>query len=329
MMAHGDDPILLDKFSNTLLEVYRLAREEPLERFLQTMLECIQPLIPFSAAWWGNGAPSADNPELMHSYYLYNLPDSYFEDWRSIKDHDNTIEQVSHKSGSAVVLTIDSPEISNGLKWLAQKYNFSELMCIIISQDEVSGLIDHLSLYRSTDDIPFSALEINLLEALMPHLLSAKSINHLRNAQVLQESRKGVPQALAICDAKGVLKISEPGFADLLLNEWPDWKGPILPFMPTQDGYQGQMLSIEAFPRDEKFLLVARTLYPIEQLSTREQDVAVRFGQGETYKEIARDIGISPNTVRYYLRSIYIKLGINNKTEISRLLHDLRNNKPI
>ena len=41
---------VLNTFSDTLLELYRLAREEPLERFHQTMMECVQNLIPFDAA---------------------------------------------------------------------------------------------------------------------------------------------------------------------------------------------------------------------------------------------------------------------------------------
>ncbi len=163
----------------------------------------------------------------------------------------------------------------------------------------------------------------------MPHLLSAASINQIRNTNVFMESNTENPMSLAVSDTNGVLQSSEPGLVDLLLTEWPDWRGPQLPFTPTPKGYQGQALAIDCQARGQNFLLIARPLFPIEQLSAREQDVAVRFGQGRTYKEIAREIGISPNTVRYYLRSIYMKLNINSKADISRLLHDLPNSKPI
>ncbi len=323
-----DDAELLSKFSLTLLEVYRLAREEPLERFLQTMLECIQSLIPFQSAWWGRGTPSSEEPECLQSFFLLGLPANYFDDWKTIRKQDDTVERVFKAPGKPVVLTIDRPDISEGLKWLAHKYEFSELMCTI-SRDEITGFINHLSLYRGHQDPDFSPVELKLMESLMPHLLSAASINQIRNVHVLMESKSENPTALAVCDANGVLQSSEPGLVDLLLTEWPDWRGPQLPFTPALEGYHGQSLAIDCQVRGQKFLLIARPLYPIEQLSAREQDVAVRFGQGLTYKEIARDIGISPNTVRYYLRSIYMKLGINNKADISRLLHDLPNSKPI
>lgn len=55
-------------------------------------------------------------------------------------------------------------------------------------------------------------------------------------------------------------------------------------------------------------------------LSPRERSVAVLYGQGLTYKEVARRLGISPATVRHHLRQAYAKLGIQDKAEISWVL---------
>jgi DNA-binding CsgD family transcriptional regulator len=49
--------------------------------------------------------------------------------------------------------------------------------------------------------------------------------------------------------------------------------------------------------------------------------VAERFGGGGTYKQIARELGVAPNTVRHHIRSIYSKLGVNSKAGITQLLH--------
>ena len=56
-------------------------------------------------------------------------------------------------------------------------------------------------------------------------------------------------------------------------------------------------------------------------LSARETDVAERFGGGRTYKEIARELGLAPNTVRHHIRSIYEKLGVSGKAGIAQLLN--------
>lgn len=54
-----------------------------------------------------------------------------------------------------------------------------------------------------------------------------------------------------------------------------------------------------------------------EPLSKREQEVAEAYAAGASYKEIARDLGISPMTVRTYLSTIYRKLGVSSKLELA------------
>ncbi len=68
-------------------------------------------------------------------------------------------------------------------------------------------------------------------------------------------------------------------------------------------------------------LLTARRRSSLELLSTRELQVARGFAVGQTYKEVARNIGMSPCTVRHHLRKIYNKLGVTRKAQIAQLLH--------
>ena len=55
-------------------------------------------------------------------------------------------------------------------------------------------------------------------------------------------------------------------------------------------------------------------------LSTRERDVAQRYADGMTYRQIAGDLKIAPATVRNQIASIYRKLGVSNKPELIRSL---------
>ncbi|WRI21849.1 helix-turn-helix transcriptional regulator [Pseudomonas canadensis] len=60
----------------------------------------------------------------------------------------------------------------------------------------------------------------------------------------------------------------------------------------------------------------------IERLSTRELEVAKGFAAGQTYKEVARSVGVSPCTVRHHLRKIYNKLGITRKAQGAQLIQE-------
>ena len=58
----------------------------------------------------------------------------------------------------------------------------------------------------------------------------------------------------------------------------------------------------------------------IETLSKRELEVATAYADGASYKEIARDLGISPTTVRSHLRTVYSKLNVTSKIALAQML---------
>jgi DNA-binding CsgD family transcriptional regulator/GAF domain-containing protein len=51
-------------------------------------------------------------------------------------------------------------------------------------------------------------------------------------------------------------------------------------------------------------------------LSKREREVAADYVEGQSYKEIARTLGIAPATVRTHLRTLYRKLGVTSRPEL-------------
>lgn len=50
-------------------------------------------------------------------------------------------------------------------------------------------------------------------------------------------------------------------------------------------------------------------------LTPRETSVLTLLVKGGSQKQIARDLLISPHTVAHYCKSIYVKLGVNSRTE--------------
>lgn len=54
---------------------------------------------------------------------------------------------------------------------------------------------------------------------------------------------------------------------------------------------------------------------PMSTLSRREKDVLHLLCEGQNYKDIARALFVSPNTVRFHLKNIYKKLRVNSRHE--------------
>jgi len=57
---------------------------------------------------------------------------------------------------------------------------------------------------------------------------------------------------------------------------------------------------------------------PESRLSQRETELLQAFARGESYKQAARTLGISPHTVGTHVKSIYRKLEVNSRSEAIR-----------
>lgn len=54
---------------------------------------------------------------------------------------------------------------------------------------------------------------------------------------------------------------------------------------------------------------------PLAGLTPRERDILALLAEGDSSKQIATRLGLTPGTVRAYLHTIYEKLGVDNRTQ--------------
>ncbi|MEC9197905.1 MAG: response regulator transcription factor [Pseudomonadota bacterium] len=94
-------------------------------------------------------------------------------------------------------------------------------------------------------------------------------------------------------------------------------------------GYIPKTSRAEAFANAIRFLLMGETFLPaefftrkvepkkprIENLSARESDVLLLVAEGRSNKDVANELGLSETTVKMHLRSIYSKIGVDNRTQ--------------
>jgi DNA-binding NarL/FixJ family response regulator len=59
-------------------------------------------------------------------------------------------------------------------------------------------------------------------------------------------------------------------------------------------------------------------------LSPREREVALGVAKGQSNAEVAADLTMTVATVKAHLSHIFVKLGVENRTQIALLAHDAR-----
>jgi len=60
----------------------------------------------------------------------------------------------------------------------------------------------------------------------------------------------------------------------------------------------------------------------IDELTPQELQIALRLAAGNTTRETAAALLLSPKTVDYHLRHVYMKLGTHTREELRHALHD-------
>jgi DNA-binding CsgD family transcriptional regulator len=58
----------------------------------------------------------------------------------------------------------------------------------------------------------------------------------------------------------------------------------------------------------------------IDELTPQELQIALLLASGKTTREAAAALFLSPKTIEYHLRRVYLKLGIHSRTELAEAL---------
>ena len=296
-----------------ILELYRASREVPFRCFQEHALAIAKRVIAFDSAWWGTASIS---PNLIHRLHLHNCDGGfpYLEQ--------NFVRQAMLQNPGTTInlsdlITHDAFVRTELYRLVGEPHKIECLLATLLIEP-ASSLIEFITLWRHDSLRPFNENERMMKEVLMPHLAEAH-----RNARLQHVLKDKLVHhvAWAVVDQHAYLLEISTAFVSKIKDEWPSWKcsrlpEPLLRCIPQIRSFRGRKLIVDITPHEEFYILEARSLSAFDRLAPRERNVAERYSQGQTYGEIAADLGLSPITVRNQIARCFKKLGVNNKSEL-------------
>ncbi|ODU06496.1 MAG: hypothetical protein ABS84_17175 [Rubrivivax sp. SCN 71-131] len=311
--------------SASLLTLYRAACQPDITAFQATALRHLQGHVAFDGSIWGAG--TSEGSRLNHAH-VWQLDVGILDLINADPEH-NIVKcrcctelGVGHRFDGAMLRSHRSSA------WMPERYGFEQVLAIV-TVDPVSKLLGSMGLVRRHARPAFTDRDRRWLELLMPHLQEMLNLSRLSHLLDVRGRRLPVQERMAITDARGVLHIVEPGFAEMMREEWPDWIGPRLPAclqaLPGETHVRRQVgtsLQVQIEGVAEKLLVRLRRRSPLEVLSPQERAVSTAYARGQSHKEVARALGLSPATVRHHLRRVYAKLCVDDKAALAQRLGD-------
>jgi DNA-binding CsgD family transcriptional regulator/PAS domain-containing protein len=324
------DPALVTGAMATLQQVLEATHLLDIEAFEPYALRQLGRLIGFDGAVWGSGVvasgPAArftitrasviDRPATLLGEYLDLAPhDPVTAQFLAQPDRPITVDVADHRwtrSGAAVGDYL-------------RRHHIAHLMLLGCGGSRPATRPQPrrwMTVYRESMG-PFDGPDIGHLQTLLPLWNQAHALCLVRQMERLARAHPVAGAAIALCDRSGLIMVAEPPFTaltglregDRLAGEWPAEQPASSPSATVPKGICLQWQDTGPWQ-----LLQATREGDSAGLSPRERQVAQRYVDGLSHKEVAREIGSAPSTVRTQLQNIYRRLGVHSRMELLRAL---------
>jgi DNA-binding CsgD family transcriptional regulator len=170
-----------------------------------------------------------------------------------------------------------------------------------------------------------------MLNLLRPHLAALRTAAHNRRVLAALEANKHSPRCVVVVRGEGLVEFAGPDARRLLRRYFgPGGEGVLPDALQSWFGKDSRRLrATNAFPTPscpvtfrgaDGELVVQRvgdTLLVHEEvtsLTPRERQILDLVAEGDSNREIAERLYISPGTVRIHLERVYKKLGVRSRT---------------
>ncbi len=318
-------------FSRSMVELYSLAEQASYQEFPEAALSLLRRSVGFDGAVLGLGeSECAPHSQLQITQaHVHQRDEQILQAYGAVSAGDPVTG--AFLGGLERPLAVDCQAAycgpRQGLSDMAAFSRRFDLRHLLLFGDRPHGALPGrwLVLYRSSNR-GFHADDADYLHATWAHL--SRAIVMHRNAVLDRQDSVRAQRASALVNAQGGIEIADPQFLAMLRRQWPDFcsqqlPAPLLDALKRGVSYRGQQIEVSAKRQAHLWICKARPADTLTSLTPGEAAVARRFAAGLSGKEIARELGVAPNTVRTQITRVYAKLQVHDKAALAQRLMEL------
>ena len=303
----------ISEFSDLVFRLTNSAIESRPGEHQKSQIEILRDSIQFDAAWWGWSNFSAGRIRLINTGSL-GLARSFESAVRAVSHLDPLIQYGRNLTVFTKAIDVEKDDLPAEFKSCLDAYQITSIVnghCRLQGETQFNFF---LSLYIRSGHRKFSDSETSDLRIILRHIEQNLSLS------LRAELRSLAPNdgEAAFVSVGGAIVRATRGFLANLSNEGLSRKeiADILADLSFgQRRWSGKNLTLEGSAYRRDLVLVRLATHDVlSRLSQKERAVADLLATGLTMREIAEKRGISHNTVRNQVASIYRKTGVKNRT---------------
>lgn len=312
----------------TIAAIYAGVFDQPLAQFQDYLFDTLRPVIGFDSAIWITGVHETSQTNSL--WYHRRVPvdvSAYLRHFTAV----DTVRVAALACPGTAYRLEDTRDMagyyaSEVYRDIGRRGRMEQVMGI--SQfNAITRLSHYIVAYGHDRTRPFRDAERDALQRLLPHLIAAwrhRQMSEMLQIPLPRGETHHTACGRAIADYHGVVEAADDGFAAVIASAFPGWRGPRLPdvlcelLAGADDSTHIGSLSVRVSRSTQSCVLTLIESDAAAKLTAAELRAAQLYASGATQAAIAEHLGVSQHTIRNQLATVYDKLGIHNKVELSR-----------
>lgn len=310
-------------FDDMVREIYLFGAENDPSATAEFGIELLERRVGFDTAWFGWASLSATETRVRASA-TRNLPGRYSEFWSEIAQEDILAKELRDRQVPTIgTYNRRQRRQTEGMVSLCEQFGIDRMACSISRRPQRSTSF-FCSVYRSGARArDWSQSELHVIKTVAGHIQCAMQA-HVRH----RGSDRADARLLFDCDGHVVLGFAQlkrnlPGLLKYFQEDcltsalWQKLKTEQYVALPGTSLAVGLTVAAEAMGLRPATVRKRRQL---DELTPREQQVARLLAKGWTAGRIADELGTRRTTVRNQTQSIYSKLAVGRRAELTKIV---------